>query len=174
MIHVATRDASRDPDDDPCHRILNSGILTRELRSAEFLQANEVWRDYHETTGNPSTDRIFAVFSGSTIVSLARCSRHPDGLEVDGIFTPEKHRKKGYSRNAVCALVEACHNDDLYMYAVRHLIPFYTGFGFEPIPESTLPTRIRERYTWAAGNLEGAEVQPMLRRAGLKNRKEKE
>jgi N-acetylglutamate synthase-like GNAT family acetyltransferase len=53
------------------------------------------------------------------------------------------------------------------MYAVRHLTAFYASFGFVPIPETDLPPTIRERYTWAAGNLEGAEVQPMVRKAGI-------
>ncbi|MEI7855935.1 MAG: GNAT family N-acetyltransferase [Methanomicrobiales archaeon] len=139
----------------------------RELRSDEFPAADTFWVEYHETTGDPATDRIFAVFSGELLVSLARCRRHPDGMDVDGIFTPEEHRLKGYSRLAVGALVEACHNDDLYMHAVRHLIGFYTKQGFIPIAEKDLPPTIRERYVWAGGNLEGAEVQPMYRKAGL-------
>ncbi|MDD1687564.1 GNAT family N-acetyltransferase [Methanoregula sp.] len=142
-----------------------SGI--RELRVSEFSLADNVWLDYHNTTGDPKTDRIFAAFSSGVIVSLARCRRHRDGLEVDGVFTPENFRKKGYSRRVMDALVEACHNDDLYMYAVRHLTGFYGQFGFKPIPESALPPDIRERYTWATGNLEGADVQPMCRKAGL-------
>jgi GNAT superfamily N-acetyltransferase len=141
--------------------------VVRELRVDEFPQADLIWRDYHETIGDPALDRIFAVFCGLDLVSVARCRRHRDGLEVDGVFTPEHFRKKGYSRLAVDALVEACHNDDLYMYAVRHLVDFYSRFGFEPIPESSLPPAIRERYTWAAGNLEGAEVLPMQRKAGF-------
>jgi len=141
--------------------------IVRELRVSEFPLANKVWREYHETTGDPATDRIFVVFFDGEICSVARCRRYPDGLEVDGIFTPDPFRKKGYSRLAVGALVEACHNDNLYMYAVLHLTSFYSQFGFEPIPESSLPLVIRERYTWAAGNLEGAEVQPMRRCAGL-------
>jgi hypothetical protein len=149
-----------------CDRVLAGASETRELRSGEFPLADQVWRDYHETKGDTATDRVFAVFSGSRIVSLARCRRHGDGLEVDGIFTPVDLRGNGYSHRAVCALVEACHNDDLYMYAVRHLVTFYARFGFEPVPESDLPSKIRERYTWAAGNLEGAGVQPMRRRAG--------
>jgi len=140
----------------------------RELRTREFPLANAVWLDYHETTGDPKLDRIFGVFLSGELVSLARCRRHRDGLEVDGVFTPARFRKRGYSRLAVDALVEACHNDDLYMYAVRHLAGFYRLFGFEPIPENGLPPVIRERYTWATGNLEGAEVLPMCRRAGLK------
>ncbi len=141
--------------------------IVRELRVYEFPLANKVWCEYHETTGDPATDRIFAVFLDGEICSIARCRRYPDGLEVDGIFTPVPFRKKGYSRLAVGALVEACHNDNLYMYAVLRLTGFYSQFGFEPIPESSLPPVIRERYTWAAGNLEGAEVQPMRRGAGL-------
>lgn len=103
------------------------------------------------------------------IVSLARCRRHPDGLEVDGVFTPDACRKQGgYARMVMNALVVACHNDDLYMYAVESLAGFYAGgFGFISIPERDLPLSIRERYTWAAGNMEGAEVRPMFRRAGL-------
>ena len=144
----------------------DTGPEVRELRSSEFALANDIWRDYHETKGDPALDRIFAVFSADNQVSVARCRRHGGGLEVDGIFTPVSSRGKGYSRIAVGALVEACHNDDLYMYAVRHLVGFYGSFGFEPIPESSLPASIRERYTWAGGNLEGAEVQPMVRKAG--------
>lgn len=139
----------------------------RELRSGEFVLADKVWIEYHETKGDPQKDRIFAVFEQGSIVSLSRCRCHPGGCEVDGIFTPLQNRKSGYSRLAVGALVEACHNEDLYMYAVRHLTGFYARFGFAPVPEKSLPPAIRERYTWAVGNLEGAEVQPMCRKAGL-------
>jgi len=139
----------------------------RELRSAEFSAADEVWREYRGMVGDPGRDRIFAVFLAGKIVSLARCRRHPDGLEVDGVFTPDACRNKGYARMVMSALVVACHNDDLYMYAVESLAGFYAGFGFISIPERDLPPGIRERYTWAAGNMEGAEVRPMFRRAGL-------
>lgn len=155
---------------DPAHPDdvqMTGKIAVRELRSDEFSAADRCWVDYHETTGDPVTDRIFAVFSGDLIVSLARCRRHPDGMDVDGIFTPEEHRRKGYSRLAVSALVDACHNDDLYMHAVRHLVGFYAKQGFFPIEEKELPPTIRERYLWAGGNLEGAEVQPMRRKPGL-------
>jgi hypothetical protein len=161
----ATSNGKRGPV--PCDQVLAGDEETRELRAPEFGLADECWLDYHETKGDPVFDRVFAVFSGTQIVSLARCHRHEDGLEMDGIFTPVDQRGKGHSRRAVCALVEACHNDDLYMYAVRHLVLFYSGFGFRPIPENALPAKIRERYTWAAGNLEGAEVLPMCRKAGL-------
>ncbi|NLD57316.1 MAG: GNAT family N-acetyltransferase [Methanomicrobiales archaeon] len=142
-------------------------LLVKELVVPEFLLADALWKDYHETTGDPAKDRIFGVFYRGDLVSLARCRRHEGGIEVDGIWTPPQHRNKGYSRMALGALIEACHNDDLYMYAVSHLTGFYARFGFLPVPEKDLPDPIRERYTWAAGNLEGAEVQPMVRRAGI-------
>lgn len=142
-------------------------LVLKELLISEFPLADALWKDYHETTGDPAKDRIFGVFFQGDLVSLARCRRHDGGLEVDGIWTPPPHRSKGYSRMALGALIEACHNDDLYMYSVSHLTGFYARFGFLPIPEKDLPDQIRERYTWAAGNLEGAEVQPMVRRAGI-------
>jgi len=144
-----------------------TGPEVREIVPDEFFRADAVWFEYHETRGDPALDRIFAVIRDEQIVSLARCRRHPDGMEVDGIFTPVAYRYNGYSRLAVSALVDACHNDDLFMHAVRDLIPFYRSFGFEIIAERDLPQTIRERYVWAAGNLEGAEVQPMRRKAGL-------
>jgi len=138
----------------------------REIRSDEFSAANIVWLDYHGTTGDPAVDRIFAACEGDAIVSLARCRRHPDGYEVDAVFTPETHRGRGLSRQVMTALVEACYNDELTMYAVVHLRKFYGEFGFVPIPEGELPASVRERYLWAAGNMEGAEVAPMRRSLG--------
>lgn len=135
----------------------------RELRAEEFQDANSVWVDYHETTGNPRTDRIFAASEGEEIVSLARCRRHPDGFEVDAVFTPEQHRGRGLSRQVMTALVEACYNEELTMYAVTHLEKFYAEYGFVPIPEKELPASVRKRYLWATGNLEGAGVLPMKR-----------
>jgi GNAT superfamily N-acetyltransferase len=139
----------------------------RELKGEEFPLADAAWIHYHDTTGDVKRDRIFALFIGESIVSLARCRRYTDGLEVDGVFTLEEFRRRGYSHLVMTALEEACHNDDLYMYAVKNLTDFYTRFGFETILERDLPASIRERYQWAAGNLEGADVQPMKRRAGL-------
>ncbi|RQD83329.1 MAG: GNAT family N-acetyltransferase [Methanocalculus sp. MSAO_Arc2] len=135
----------------------------RELRSEEFHDANRVWFDYHETTGDPLTDRVFAALEGGEIVSLARCRKHPDGFEVDAVWTPKQHRGRGLARLVTGALVEACYNEELTMYSVQHLEKFYGEFGFVPIPERELPASVRARYLWAAGNLEGAEVLPMKR-----------
>ncbi|MGC9435935.1 MAG: GNAT family N-acetyltransferase [Methanomicrobiales archaeon] len=134
-----------------------------ELRSEEFPIAEEIWKDYHELKGNPGTDRIFCVFCGFEAVSVARCRRHPDSFEVDGVFTPDRHRGRGYASLVVGALVEACHNEDLYMYSLRHLRDFYRRFGFRVVPEKDLPEKVRERYVWALGNLGGAGVEAMAR-----------
>ncbi len=66
----------------------------------------------------------------------------------------------------MAGLVEACHNEDLYMYAVAGLESFYGAFGFVQIHQTRLPPTIRARYDWAVGDLEAAQVKPMLRPAG--------
>lgn len=145
---------------------LSLTIETRELRSEEFGLAEEIWVDYHGLKADPETDRIFGVFADGTLVSVARCRRHPDGYEVDGVFTPTRFRGRGYARRAMDALVEAYQNDTLYMHAVRNLVDFYGEYGFISIPESDLPPTIRARYAFALGEMEGANVQPMYRPAG--------
>jgi len=141
-----------------------TGIVhVRELRREEFSRAEQLWMDYHQTKGDPASDRIFGVFSGEDLVSVARCRRHPDGYEVDGVFTPPQHRGHGYARRAVAALVEACHNDTLYMHSVLSLVSFYQEFGFQLIDESELPPTIRARFAFALGEMEGSNVHPMKR-----------
>lgn len=49
------------------------------------------------------------------------------------------------------------------MHAVRNLGAFYSRYGFSPIDEKVLPGTIRERYAWAGGEMEGADVLPMMR-----------
>ncbi|ACL17730.1 PAS/PAC sensor signal transduction histidine kinase [Methanosphaerula palustris E1-9c] len=154
-------------DDAPAtrlHGVLDApGLSVRELSSAEFPIAEAVWVEYHQMTGDPRTDRVFAAFQDGQVVSLARCRRHPDGLEVDGVFTLIVHRSHGYAHAVVSALVEACGRELLFMYAVRDLVGFYGRYGFVPIDEHQLPPTIRERYAWAQGQMEGANVCPMRR-----------
>ena len=137
--------------------------VVRELRSSEFSIAETLWIDYHGTKGDPATDRIFVAFLDGQAVSVGRCRRHPDGFEVDGIFTLVQFRGHGYANAVTGALVESCGSDLLYMHAVRDLTGFYGHFGFEAIDESVLPPTIRERYAWAGGEMEGANVCPMKR-----------
>lgn len=140
-----------------------SGASVRELLAAEFSIAEALWIDYHQTKGDARIDRIFAAFVDGKAVSLARCRRHPDGFEVDAVFTPDDYRGHGYANAAVWALVEACGHETLYMHSVSNLTRFYGHYGFIPIEEGKLPPTIRERYAWAGGEMEGANVCPMMR-----------
>lgn len=142
-----------------------SGVTVRELLSEEFPIAEALWVNYHQTKGNPQTDRIFAAFSGDVVVSLARCRWHPDGFEVDAVYTPEDQRGHGYANAVMWGLIEACGHETLYMHSVWNLTGFYGHYGFVPIPEVELPLTIRERYAWAEGEMEGANVRPMMRPA---------
>ena len=141
----------------------STGASVRELISPEFFLAETLWTDYHNTKGDPKTDRIFAAFSQGEVVSVARCKRHPDGWEVDGVFTPVSQRGHGYANAVVWGLVEACGQDTLYMHSVWDLTKFYGNYAFVPINEKELPPTIRERFAWAEGEMEGANVRPMRR-----------
>ena len=162
-IEGASDDAPPLPVSAPGTGATAGTTTVRELCSAEFSLADELWIDYHETKGDPRTDRVFAAFAGGRAVSLARCRRHPDGLEVDAVFTPVPHRGHGYANHTVSALVEACGHDPLFMHSVLNLTGFYGRYGFVPIREEELPPMIRERFAWAGGALEGANVLPMRR-----------
>ncbi|MFA4850359.1 MAG: ATP-binding protein [Methanoregula sp.] len=141
----------------------STGVVVRELVASEFSLAETLWIDYHNTKGDAKTDRIFAAFFNGEAVSIARCKRHVDGFEVDGVFTPASQRGHGYANAAVWGLIEACGEDTLYMHSVWGLTKFYGNFGFVPIDEKELPPTIRERFAWAGGEMEGANVRPMRR-----------
>ncbi len=143
------------------HLILD--LRVQELRYEEFSLAEQVWKGYHQQKGDTRTDRIFGVFVEGTLAAVARCRRHPDGLEVDGVFVPEDYRARGYARSAVHALIEACGHEPLFMHATLELVSFYASFGFVRIDEAELPPTIRERFNFAGGDLEGSDVQPMKR-----------
>jgi GNAT superfamily N-acetyltransferase len=142
---------------------ISLNVLAKELETREFPLAEELWLGYHQQKADPFRDRVFGVFVEGTLVAAARCRRHPDGLEVDAVYTPEVYRGKGYGRMAVRELVDRCGNEPLYMHAKLDLTGFYTTFGFVEIPEQELPAGIRERFSFAHGNLRGADVSPMKR-----------
>ena len=145
---------------------LHYDVATLELKRNEFSIAEEIWLHYHEMKTDPATDRLFATFVDRVPAGVARCRRHPDGLEVDGVFVLDEFRNRGYARRLLAALVPACGGEDLYMHSTLELVPFYRTFGFEPIPEHELPRTIRDRYSFAMGDLHAAKVQPMRRPAG--------
>lgn len=140
-------------------------IVARELPKDEFPIAAKVWQGYHQQTGDPSKDRIFGVFVEGILVAVARCRRHPDGLEVDGVFTLDDFRGRGYARDVMEPLVAACGKEDLYMHSTVPLVKFYSQFGFEKIPEDQLPPTIKARFDFAMGEMQGSNVQPMMRKA---------
>jgi len=138
-------------------------VTARELAKTEFGLAEMVWMTYHQQKADPETDRIFGVFVEGELAAVARCRRHPDGLEVDGVYVPQDYRDRGYARKAVQALVDACGSEPLYMHSTLTLAGFYSSFGFRKIREDELPQSIRERFNFAEGNLESANVVPMAR-----------
>jgi nucleotide-binding universal stress UspA family protein/GNAT superfamily N-acetyltransferase len=138
-------------------------VIVKELTKYEFRLAEEVWTQYHQQKADPDTDRIFGAFVEGDLAAVARCRRHPDGLEVDGVFVPYDYRDRGYARKAVQELVDRCGSEPLFMHSTLDLVKFYASFGFEPIPESALPRSIKERFNFAEGELKGANVSPMKR-----------
>jgi nucleotide-binding universal stress UspA family protein/GNAT superfamily N-acetyltransferase len=142
---------------------ISLNVLVKELEVWEFSQAELVWLSYHQQKADPSRDRVFGVFIEGTLVAAARCRRHPDGLEVDAVYIPDLYRGRGYARMVVRELVNACGNEPLYMHSTLDLVGFYGTFGFVEIGEQELPLSIRERFSFAHGDLKGANVSPMKR-----------
>ncbi len=136
----------------------------RELMASEFPLAEKLWETYHQQKADPKTDRVFGAFAEGVLVSVARCRRHPDGFEVDSVFTPEAYRGHGFAKYAMDALIDSCSEEWLYMHSTEVLVGWYGRYGFEKIPEDALPKTIRERYAFALGNLEGSGVVPMVRK----------
>jgi nucleotide-binding universal stress UspA family protein len=77
---------------------VNLNVLVKELAADEFLPAESLWLGYHQQTADPSMDRVFGVVIENTLVAVARCRRHQDGLEVDAVFVPDLYRGRGYAR----------------------------------------------------------------------------
>lgn len=137
---------------------------TRELTPAEFPLAEKLWTQYRGQKADPRTERIFGVFEDGTLAATARCTRHPDGLEMDCVFTADEFRGRGYARNAVEALLAACGSGDIYIHSTLVLIPFYKGFGWRPIGEKEMPRTIRDRFIFCFGEMEGCNAVPMVRK----------
>ncbi|MEN6487771.1 MAG: GNAT family N-acetyltransferase [Smithella sp.] len=137
--------------------------IARELTPAEFPLAEKVWEQYRGQKANPATERIFGVFDDGKLAATARFTRHPDGNEMDCVFSLDDYRGKGYARKAVQALVDACGSERIYIHSTLVLISFYKTFGWTPIPEDQLPKSIRERFIFCFGEMEGCNVCPMLR-----------
>lgn len=146
-------------------------VSVRELSSEEFHHAEKVWMRYHQQKGDVKTDRIFAVLVEGEIAGVARCRRHVDGNEVDGVFILREYRDRGYARRLMQDLILHCGREILYMHSTLELVSFYRTFGFVPIAEQDLPPTILERFNFALGNMQGSDVCPMMRVPGLSEKK---
>ncbi len=140
-------------------------VVARELERDEFFGAEEIWQQYHQQTADPERDRIFGVLVEDILVTVARCRRHPGGLEVDGVFTLEEYRERGYAREVMEAVVAACGRDPLYLHSPPSLVEFYRQFGFGEIGEEQLPPGIKARFDFVVEGSESAGVLPMMRSA---------
>ncbi|WP_298666822.1 GNAT family N-acetyltransferase [uncultured Methanofollis sp.] len=140
----------------------------RELFPHEFLRVeNEVWSHYHDQKAHPGSDRIFGALIGGYLVGAARCSKHPDGYDVDGVFVLSEYRGRGIARKLMDLLIRECgEQETLYMHSRTELIDFYASFGFCLISERELPKTIRDRFIFHSGELETLEVTPMKREPG--------
>jgi GNAT superfamily N-acetyltransferase len=144
-------------------------VDVRELSPAELVRAErELWIHYHQQTADQANDRLFAAFAGSKLIGVARCSRHPDGLEVDAVYVLDEYRRRGFARSVMLLLIEECgRHETLYMHSKTELMDFYGSLGFYPMPESDLPKTIRDRFGFCMGNLKGIDVCPMKRDPGI-------
>lgn len=140
-------------------------VDVRELTSGELARAErEIWTHYHQQTADRVNDRLFAAFAGTKLIGVARCSRHPDGLEVDAVYVLDEYRRHGFARSVMILLIEECgRKETLYMHSKIELVDFYGSLGFLPMTESDLPKTIRDRFGFCMGNLKGIEVCPMKR-----------
>jgi N-acetylglutamate synthase-like GNAT family acetyltransferase len=91
-------------------------------------------------------------------------TKHPDGVEMDCVFVPDKYRGKGYARYVVEELIKRCGSETIFIHSTIVLISFYKTFGFSPIPEDQLPKSIKERFLFCFGEMEGCNVCPMVRK----------
>jgi GNAT superfamily N-acetyltransferase len=139
---------------------------TRELKPEEFPLAEKLWEEYRGQKADRERERIFGVFLDGHLVATARSTRHPDGLEMDCVFSSENYRGKGYAGMAVGALLQVCGSEQIFIHSTLVLIPFYKRLGFVPIPEGQLPQTIRERFVFCFGEMAGCNVCPMRREAG--------
>lgn len=136
---------------------------TRELEPGEFGLAEKLWEQYRGQKADREYERIFGVFEDGRLAATARCTRHPDGLEMDCVFVPEADRGKGYAKMAIMLLLQVCGWEQIFIHSTLVLIPFYKRMGFVPIPEDQLPQTIRERFAFCFGEMAGCNVCPMTR-----------
>lgn len=138
-------------------------ITIRELGLEEFPLVDRLWQEYRGQETDRAIDRVIGAFARDDLVGTARVRRHPDGLEVDGVFVSEAHRGGGLARRLVLALLNEVGSHPLWLHSTIPLIGFYGSLGWETIPEARLPPTIRERLAFCFGEMTGCGVAPMYR-----------
>ena len=103
-----------------------------ELKYEEFRLAEKLWEEYRGQKNDMPEERVFAVFENGSLAATARCTRHPDGLEMDCVFASERFRGKGYARLAVQSLIDACGSEQIFIHSTIVLISFYKTFQIRP------------------------------------------
>lgn len=138
-------------------------VTVRELSKGEFPLVEALWLHYHEQKTDQITDRIIGAFIDGQLSAVARCRRHPDGLEVDGVYAAEEHRGEGLGRLVMEELLRIFGDQVLYLHSTLVLVRFYSSLGFVAIPEHDLPPTIKERLAFCLGEMKGCGVTPMQR-----------
>jgi N-acetylglutamate synthase-like GNAT family acetyltransferase len=138
-------------------------VDVRELSQHEMARAErELWVHYHHQKVNKDKDRLFAAFSGTRIIGVARCTRHHDGLEVDEVYVLDEFRHRGFARSIMQLLIIECgRNETLYTHSRTELVEFYSGLGFYPISETELPKSIWDQFS--STPVKRTEMCPMKR-----------
>ncbi|MGA2105730.1 GNAT family N-acetyltransferase [Methanoregula sp.] len=116
-------------------------VEVRELSTHEMCRAEEeLWIHDKLQKADIETDRLFAAFSGTQLVGVARCSRQPDGYEVDSVYVLEEYRHQGFARLVMKRLIEECgRHETLYLNAKPELVEFYREMGFVPVQTPEIP-----------------------------------
>jgi ribosomal protein S18 acetylase RimI-like enzyme len=133
------------------HHILPSPPMGPDAVEVRELRASEIGRIRHELSlrfraldTDPSMTRMFAAFNGTRLMGVARCVRHPEGLELDGIYILEEVRRKGFVRGLTARLIEASgRQDDLYVRAAAGVAELYHTLGFRLVREAEIPDTLR-------------------------------
>jgi len=66
----------------------------------------------------PAPTGFRGIFRGGDSICCT-CRKHPDGFEVDAVFTPVVHRGHGYAHAVMWGLVEACGHEPLHMHSLK-------------------------------------------------------
>lgn len=138
-------------------------VTVRELSTDEFSLVETLWVHYHGQKTDRTTDRIVGAFVDKELAAVARCRRHPDGLEVDGVYASEEHRGEGLARLVMEELLSIVGDQVLFLHSTLVLIRFYGSLGFVAIPEQELPPTIKERLAFCLGEMKGCGIAPMRR-----------